>query len=287
MSRVVTSQQCGFARNAGESLYPHLWHGLSQWFCPGLHVRGGLTIFDLSNFRANATLQNMTTNDWVISHGYGALDFDGSNDQIKQSIPAHLLDVFNTNIFSVSLWCFVRSFANSPVLWTLNTTATNNDSALLEFNSTGSHLYVKSANQASGPTGARTYTLSTSASVNRWHHICFIKDGIGDNGRLFFNGVQQTSYSGTMQSTVVASGMRNHFGAYGEMSNFAPLDGLLDDMRIYSRSLSSAECRLLSSTRGIGLGLSPRRRRYRQDASQTFNPAWAHGSNQLITPGVL
>jgi len=205
----------------------------------------------------HGVLTNMDAgSDWVVNNGNLALDFDGSNDLVALPLTSQLISVFTSNVWSICGWCYVRSFSNSPVIWTLGAPLNNNDSGLLEFNNTGFQVYVKSANQASGLTNARTYTLATAASTSSWMHLCFNKSGTGDSGSFYVNGKLETNYSGTLGTCVVTDSITQRFASYG--GTVAPLNGLLDDWRLYSRTLSATEVSLLSKERGIGFKTSSR-----------------------------
>ena len=246
----------GFAPRDGQPLYPELWRGCVGAWNPGLGP-SGLVLREWSGGQNHGTLVNGASVKPVV--GAYAADFDGTNDHciVLLSNSSSVLAALNSNLFSVSVWVYARSFSNSPVVWSVQS-ASGNDSALIEFNSTGTQLYVKSANNALGLTGARTYTLSSTVAASTWTHICFIKTGTGDNGNLYVNGVLQTSYTGTLQTCVATSAYSMYYGIY--FSLLVPLNGAVDSMMIYDRPLESSVVNLLRLRRGIAYELAPRRR---------------------------
>lgn len=239
----------------------------------------GLTLLDDSIYKQNGTLTNGAQFSPI---GVAtAVNLDGSNDYGICTPSRKLVEVLNSNVFSVSLWCYVRSFANSPAVWSVQTSASN-DSGLLEFNATGSQLYVKTANDGLGLSGARTYTLSPAVSVNTWIHICFTKTGTGDNGNLYINGVLQTSYTGSFLTCVVTTAYRIYYGCYAGASVF--LNGAVDSMMIHDRPLLSASINQLRLRRAIVNETVIRHRSSVVAAS--FKPAWASQRSQLIGGGI-
>lgn len=261
--------------------YDSLRQGLVLAICPSINGGGGI-VPDLSLRGNSLALQNMDASDYPGSEVGRVLDFDGTNDEATRSIRGTLQTTYESNFFTVATWCLVRSFSNSPAIWSLAdyTGSMNVDSGLIEFNNTGSQLYIKSANESIGFTGARTYTLDVAAVTNRWHRIVFCKCGSGDNGLLYFDGRLQTSYTGTLQTTIFGSVVQTHrLASYS--SNVVPLNGQIADHRVYSRILTEHEIRLLATEPGIGL--RPERTSVFFGA-QLFNAAWARNANVVISP---
>ena len=119
---------------------------IAAWI-PSLDTAGNgtTTLTDLVGSN-DGTLTNMDAADWVAdtdAGGVRALDFDGTNDRVIGALGAHQT-ALNSNVFSVSIWGFVRSFASFPVLWVVQSVS-NNDSGLVEINNTGTQIYAKSA----------------------------------------------------------------------------------------------------------------------------------------------
>src|SRR2546425_7392523 len=74
----------------------------------------------------------------------------------------------------------------------------------------------------------------------QWHHVAFVVDATG--GTLYVDGVQHGSipWTGTpgASTSIQPVYLGRYPGAYGGAEYFA---GLLEDVRIYTRALSSAE----------------------------------------------
>lgn len=201
-----------------------------------------------------------TDENWVLSGGKYALDFDGTNDYVLGPVlSSDLQSVLNSNVFSVSIWVYVRSFANSPVVWSVQS-AGSNDSGLIMFGSSGSTLYVKTANNALGLSWARTYTVSPAVAINTWTHVAFIKSGTGDNGSLYINETLQSSYTGSLATCVVGATHRLRVGAYA--SGVVPINGLVDDNRLFGSAIAGGDVSYLyNSGNGRGRIQSTSRRR--------------------------
>jgi len=265
MHQVVVSQHTGYARNASESAYPNLWRGLVGWWCPSINPRGGNRLFDLSPFRNHGTLTNMTNDDWVVSGGAGALDFDGSND---------LVSTDNGNRFglgeqyAVSLWAYVKAL---PTSGNLSCLLCSYDVVTNVFGF-DFRLYNNSGTQQIGFTmgdgslfaggGDVNYTLTTNA----WTSLVAVRNQGALN--IWINGVSTLSISNS--KAIAATQKALFFASFGSYtpSGGANLgryfNGQLDDVRLYNRALTPPEIRQLASRRGIGLQPRPKQFTYYQ-----------------------
>ena len=76
---------------------------------------------------------------------------------------------------------------------------------------------------------------------NRWHHCAFTHDGVG-NYKLYVDGESKDTYSGSSLTDI-----RPYLMGRLEPSSGGPywLNGVLDEVRIYNRALSTSEIREL------------------------------------------
>jgi hypothetical protein len=88
------------------------------------------------------------------------------------------------------------------------------------------------------------FDLTTGGTVNdgQWHYLAAVREGT--SGRIYIDGVQAASGTGTVQALVshpVAIG-------YDHRDNNKRFTGLIDEVRIYERALSAAEIDSLHGT---------------------------------------
>ena len=246
MQQVVVSQQTGYARNASESAYPNLWRGLVGWWCPSINPRGGNRLFDLSPFGNHGTLTNMNNDDWVVSGGAGALDFDGTNDFVA----ANNQPILSTQ-YTISAWVYARTPATESSIAALRSSTTTNPVAFQLY------LYTSKATlTVRDDAGNIAEIVGNTVSANQWSLITGVRRG--NTIEVFVNGVSggtATATFGTITANSLLFGALNAGGSIGTYFN-----GQLDDIRIYNRALTPPEIRLLASRRGIGL--QPRPKQY-------------------------
>ena len=133
--------------------------------------------------------------------------------------------------WSASYWFYTAASASANVM---NGTAT-----------TGPYSYWHS--NAEGRYGSRPTILyggSGAGVITAWTHVAIVVDG--GSAELFINGVSDVS--GTTDATCDFSSTLR-FGSY--FNTVAGINGAIDDIRIYLRTLTQAEIVHLAEARGI------------------------------------
>lgn len=175
----------------------------------------GEKIYDESGHNNHGTLKNGPT--WVTGRFGAALSFDGTDDYVDIGSPTSLTNLLP---FTISLWF------NSSLLAGYRTLV--GESSTQGFYVNGNVLDYFDGGDNNGVT-----TLSTGT----WYHAAVVVTSA--DKRVYLNGnLDKETISGSNSFTVNAIG-RNGTGA-GEYFN-----GLIDDVRIYNRDLSSIEIRQL------------------------------------------
>ena len=251
--------------------YASLRQGLVGAWCPSLGPSGH-TLLDRSGYGNHGTLIGMDApTDWVASRYGWALDFDAASDGITTSCPGIV-----TNERGASIWFRTNRVYSSGTYggligWGTATTFpadTGKDFGIVignDFNLGASGIGVTQYGDALGVTGFND---------GNWHHIYC--DAVGSFYRVYVDGILRSTK--TMTTNATAGTVK-----IGNFQNLFYRD-LLDDGRVYARTLSSQEIRLLASEPGIGI--KPERPSVFFGA-QLFNAAWAKNSNQLISAGVI
>jgi len=165
-----------------------------------------------------------------------ALSFDGFDDRVH--IPAFNL---SGNTFTMSLWMNLRAQPNDGRLLSKASGESGNDHTLmLSTYNQDQRLRFRIKTDASSTTS----TIITPADVfnfNTWHHVAVTYDGT--TVRILVDGT--TVASGSVSGNIAQTGDAVALGNQPVGAGDRPMDGMLDQVRIYNRVLSSEELTLL------------------------------------------
>lgn len=255
MSGTVCPQyRTGFyaPKRGGIAAYPSLWRGCKLAIA-GCLGPTGLVARDWSPSADHGVLTSVTASSlWLPSQGRYAMNFNAGNERVMLSEAWSIISGAST--YSVSVWFNADSLANSPVLISNvagSGTGGFND-FFIELASSGTTMYWGNGNSLP----FRTYT-TTAYAVGTWNHLAVVKTGTGDSGKLYLNGIEQTSFSGSLSTPRVFNG-DIALGYYS--NNTVSFDGKLDDVLFYDRMLRARQVRILARRRGIAYELAPHRR---------------------------
>jgi hypothetical protein len=225
---VTTSSNAGWAGFHECSVYGtdsslKLWHKYDE--------TSGAIAADSSGNANNGTLQSTPT--WTIGQYSGGLRFDGNGSDDKVAVAAST--TLNTlPATTISVW--MRPDNNGE----------NFFGRILQKGGLG--LFLTSSNQLTFQVGHATTNLArttstNSISYNAWTHVVVTWDGspTASNVHIYLNGIE-SSYSATTNG---AGARVSDSGSNLAIGNTDGLDrtfkGVLDDLRIYNRAMTSAE----------------------------------------------
>lgn len=140
-------------------------------------------------------------------------------------------------LFTISLWVYARDLSNSPVLF-------NADGTTANFGLIGE---LKAGGGAYFGCGGAFRTYNFALTENEWHHLVFVKTGLGDSGKLYCDGVEKTVTSGTL-SNLPNENSDLLIGDY--RSAGYELDGNVSDFRVYPGLAASSTQVAYLYTRG-------------------------------------
>jgi thermitase len=253
----VTASASGFAsvRTSGVSVTTGATTTVNLHFSTGVSLTSGLLGYwtfnegtgsvahDSSGNGYNATLSNTAWTTGLFSYG---LSFNGSSSQaVTSAIPF-------TNTFSVSAWVNPAAAQNANAAIAQANSATG---VYLGVDSTGTQ-YKFIVNNGMGSSGSCAYSGIVSGCAqggtisSGWHLVSGTYDGT--TGILYVDGVMIASDTFTAPGN---AGLELNMGR--SYTSGAVWNGILDDMRLYSRALAAEEVSSLLAARGAQtLGLS-------------------------------
>jgi uncharacterized repeat protein (TIGR03806 family) len=200
----------------------------------------GTTAADASGHGNEGTLNNFGATPWVNGVSGTGLAFDGTNDFVN------INNVVGTN-FTIACWIkttqvfpqVTPTYQGTGIIWS-DVGGAANDFILGATRSSGG------TNRLSFFAGNPDSTVSGVTPINsgNWTHIAVTRSGTNGEIRLYVNGVLDATGTGganlLIANPVINIGGNTLDGRY--------FQGLIDDVRIYSRVLSGAEVASLVST---------------------------------------
>lgn len=211
-------------------------NGLMAWYkLDGTGTSGTAT--DSSGNGNDGTLTNFsfdgTTNGWTAGKIGGGLQFNGSNDYVD--LPGSL-SLNDTQSYTVTAWINVASDQQAETIIT-NQGGDTNTKVFLMYN--GINIDHKLQNWYAAVSGV---TSATVIPNNSWHLMSFTYQASGaatGTQTIYTDGGNPISRVGNVNNWI------GHFRLGMTLVNNFPFHGVIDDVRIYSRTLSPTEVQQL------------------------------------------
>jgi len=162
----------------------------------------------------------------------GALRFDGVNDVVDLGP----VDVLGGSGLTIAMWVWIDGFGTPDARFISKATGVQDDDhywMLSTINDTGLRFRLKL-----GSTTRVLMTGSNQVSVGQWVHIAATYDG--SQMRIYNDGVEVASQAATGQ-IATNPGVMAALGNQPAGTSSRPLDGMLDDVRIYNYALTGSE----------------------------------------------
>lgn len=182
-----------------------------------------------------------------------ALDFDGTDDNITVASTATLQI---TGDITVSAWINMASFTDNDYIYAHSTdgetSATNNLYSLRWNTASGNDLLYEHENGAGVDT---VNTFDTNLSAGAWYNIVTVRNATTNTIKIYVNGTQQDStYTYTNDPDGGTSGYLT-IGARNALdTSLGFVDGLIDDVQIYSYALSPVQIKSLYNDGAVRYG---------------------------------
>ncbi|HBI33903.1 MAG TPA: hypothetical protein DEA43_03600 [Candidatus Moranbacteria bacterium] len=218
------------------------------WSFDGPDISGN-TAYDRSGAGRNGTISGATVIPAKVGQG---LNFNGTNSNVSVSYAG--LDFERTDPFSLSIWAKRNSTGPQPIWQSLIGKGSATSGIWFSETTTTGGAVPANANAvmvALVGTNFNQNTVKTpinSVMPNSWYHIVFTYDGSSTivGMKIYINGVSQTLT--TVYSVLNASIKNTNNWMIGDDNTGDPFNGILDEARIYNRTLSASEVSNLYNT---------------------------------------
>jgi Concanavalin A-like lectin/glucanases superfamily len=222
----------GYPDNASQSEYPHLWRGLVGLWVPSAGNTGG----QLVDYSPN--------NNWCLEFGPVPSWVPGRRG-LAMSFPAGAGWACNNNnitngLSAMTFMCWAKQNTLDVIAGFFSKAAVASTNAILLETYNDGNMYFEANN---GSNQYTSFDYSTAVSANVWFHIAGVFDGsLANNSRLkiYINGRLMTTTSTAAVPATLPTNTANFILGYFAATG-ASWNGLLDDMRLYSRALTAKE----------------------------------------------
>jgi len=186
---------------------------------------GGNNGTSYTNTTATMSVAGFSANTTPVT-GHGALSFNGSNDFINTTGAAPI-----SGDRTFTFWANPQSKARSIIISDFSSSLTAKLFLTMAISDTSGHIGFYD--------GTAWRDFGVTATWNSWHHYAFVFSG--STAKLYIDGVPAGSTL-TYATQSTASNDKFVIGDYSTTgSGNSSYQGVLDDLRIYSRALSVGE----------------------------------------------
>jgi len=220
-----------------------LWH-----FDEGI----GTTAHDSSGYSNDGTISDVAM--WTTDSRFGpyALEFDGIDDRVD--VDGLLDDIVSATEGTISFWAKIDLDDNNEnVVFAISRDASSTRTEVFivfDMRPTADNVYAKLGVNGVYQWRAATPADSLDPYVGQWLHVAVVHDGT--EASIYFNGVEQTlTWSFDVDRTkwfkpILTDATNPSDSATVGLielggSDFAPFDGVIDELRIWKRALSADE----------------------------------------------
>lgn len=202
------------------------WNGLaaSYQFEEGSYTGATGEVLD------TAGVQNGTWNGTILPPEPGVRGLAASFNGVDSGVVLDPFNLSSNGSFTISGWVYPKSAKRGVLLGNYP----NNPNLNAEINANGSlRFYWAQGN-------IDTATPANAAPLNQWTHFAFVRDVPNNRVRIYANGVALRNFSGIGTSLDLTS-LTLRMGKDYRGGSVVSLDGLLDEVNIFGRALTTSE----------------------------------------------
>jgi len=184
----------------------------------------GTRAADSSGFGNDGTLNGPA---WTAGKFGNGLQFDGVNNYVDAGSAASLN--IGTNPTTFELW--LRS-SSTAVQTAISTRNENTNGYVVQLTTSVVEFYA--------PSTGGVIDGSVNVLDGQWHHVVVVRAGTGNN-RVYVDGVSKTLTTNTENLANPSIALNTRIGMQQVTGDSRYFNGIIDEVRIYNRSLSAQE----------------------------------------------
>ncbi|MEP1095641.1 MAG: LamG-like jellyroll fold domain-containing protein [Cyclobacteriaceae bacterium] len=212
---------------------------------------GNVTNQIVGGMNGVATSISYTTDRLSVPNGSVLMDGDPSNVRLDNS-NVDLAFIHNTHVFGVSFFVRIDNLtARNVLMASAGATVMKGFSILFENHASIGYKKIRFVTYR-GISGQKNQLLSHTNSIadNDWHHV--VISGDGSTVKMYIDGIQTSTLLSNPSNSTGYSNPDVHIGSTpidngGTLLSSIDLQGAMDDLRIYNRSLTPIEVVALSN----------------------------------------
>jgi prepilin-type N-terminal cleavage/methylation domain-containing protein len=191
----------------------------------------GTTAIDSSGYGNDGTIYGASyTTDTPSGHGH-ALEFNGDGDYVKVSG-----NNFSADGITISAWVYLTG---SDYCHNIFGSVGGSNHFIMPMYPSNNWVYFYLRDDS----GMSRSTYTSTSPKNQWLHITETYDG--SHMKIYFNGIEQKEATKAITFDYTSIDLSSlKIGERGDISG-SSFEGLIDDIRIYSRALTSAQVEAL------------------------------------------
>ncbi|HRH22459.1 MAG TPA: SpvB/TcaC N-terminal domain-containing protein [Candidatus Paceibacterota bacterium] len=178
-----------------------------------------------------------------VEDNFRSTDLELSSSQFWSIADASQTGLDMSTVLTFSAWIKPESFDNGTIQTLVHKGDASQESyKLYMYNAGGTHMMFFRPSSSGAYEETLAWTLGSTIPTGAWTHVVFTWTGSGSVGELWINGVSQGTQTGSVTS-LYNSARKLAIGAMLETDSVSTyyVDGLMDDVRIWSRKLTSTE----------------------------------------------
>jgi hypothetical protein len=185
-----------------------------------------------------------TWNSTAGQDGFGAYEFDGTNDYIDISPSG---DFDGISGITISAWIYAKDISNSQNIIMKWQNSPDHRSFVLYLLSGKIAGYI----WASSGVTFSSYDTAVKPNQNQWNHIAMTWNGSNGNWKFYKNGASigtpPTTATGVVKDTDDSVPVR--IGAHNDAPTSLPFNGIIDEIRVYDHALSPEQIKALAQNK--------------------------------------